>query len=189
VIFRRAGADPVSMDVTLDPGELEAWDDVVVDLFGITEEVAGSISVESDYPVVVTARTFNQGASGTFGQFLPGISMDQTMTSGQMGVLSQLSNNSAYRTNVGFINLGDEQVQVRMSVYDGSGLLLGTKDMTIGPGLWKQQNDICGSVGSGTVDNGYVKVEVLTDGGSVWGYGSVVDNATGDPTTIPLEIQ
>jgi hypothetical protein len=29
----------------------------------------------------------------------------------------------------------------------------------------------------------------MTDGGTVWGYASVVDNATGDPTTVPVAIQ
>ena len=195
VTFARAGADPVTMNVTLGPGELRTWDDVVVDLFGITENVAGSISVDADYPVVVTARTFNQGDSGTFGQFLPGVQMNQTMGSGEMGALSQLSNNDASRTNVGFINLGiddakaDGDVQIRITVYDGSGSMLGTKNLTAGDGQWKQQNDIFGAVGAGTVDNGYAMVEVLTDGGRVWAYASVVDNATGDPTTIPVEIQ
>jgi len=195
VTFARAGADPVTMNVTLGPGELRAWDDVVVDLFGITEQVSGSISVDSDYPVVVTARTFNQGDAGTFGQFLPGVSMYQTMGHEEMGVLSQLTNNDAFRTNVGFINLGlddakaDGDVQIRITVYDGSGSMIGTKNLTAGEGMWKQQNDIFGAVGAGTVDNGYAMVEVMTDGGRVWAYASVVDNATGDPTTIPVHIR
>ena len=195
VTFARAGANPVTMNVTLGPGELRTWDDVVVDLFGITEDVAGSISVDADYPVVVTARTFNQGDSGTFGQFLPGVSMYQAMAYGEMGALSQLTNNGSFRTNVGFINLGIDDakaagdVQVRITVYDGSGSMIGTKNLTAGEGQWKQQNDIFGAVGAGTVDNGYAMVEVLTDGGQVWAYASVVDNATGDPTTIPVEIQ
>ncbi len=195
VTFARAGANPVTMNVTLGPGELRTWDDVVVDLFGITEDVAGSISVDADYPVVVTARTFNQGDSGTFGQFLPGVSMYQAMAYGEMGALSQLTNNGSFRTNVGFINLGIDDakaagdVQIRITVYDGSGSMIGTKNLTAGEGQWKQQNDIFGAVGAGTVDNGYAMVEVMTDGGRVWAYASVVDNETGDPTTIPVEIQ
>ncbi len=195
VTFARAGASPVSMTVTLAPHELKTWDDVVVDLFGITDQVSGSISVDSDYPVVVTARTFNQGDSGTFGQFLPGVSMYQAMTYGEMGALSPLSNNPAFRTNVGFINLGGADakaagdVEIKISVFDSSGEMLGSKNLTAGAGEWKQQNDIFGAVGAGTVDNGYAMVEVLTEGGSVWAYGSVVDNATGDPTTIPVNVQ
>jgi hypothetical protein len=34
-----------------------------------------------------------------------------------------------------------------------------------------------------------VTVEVRTAGGKIWAYGSVVDNGTGDPTTIPLFIE
>jgi hypothetical protein len=168
---------------------MAAWDDVVEEAFGITDPVSGSIRVDSNTPVVVTARTFNQAAQGTFGQFLPGARMGDSMGSGETGVLSQLTNNAAFRTNVGFINLGDSQVQVRVTVYDASGAMLGTRNVAVAPSGWKQQNDIFGAVGAGTVDNGYAMVEVLTEGGMVWGYGSVVDNATGDPTTVPLVIQ
>jgi hypothetical protein len=175
--------------VTLPAGGMMAWDDVAVDLFGTPGESSGSIKVDADGPVLVTARTFNIGDAGTFGQFLPGVPAGDSMTSGQTGLLSQLSNNSAFRTNVGFINLGEQQVQVRVTVYDGSGLMLGTRNIAVGPGNWKQQNDIFSAVGAGTVDNGYATVEVMTDGGTVWGYASVVDNATGDPTTVPVAIQ
>jgi hypothetical protein len=30
-------------------------------------------------------------------------------------------------------------------------------------------------------------VEVLTAGGRVWAYASVIDNATGDPTTVAVQ--
>ena len=185
----RHGSGTATETVALAAGELVSWDDVAVDLFGMGGESSGSIQVDADGPVLVTARTYNEGAAGTFGQFLPGVAIRQTMTSGQTGVLSQLANNAAFRTNVGFINLGDEQVQVRVKVFDGMGAELGTRNIAVGPGAWKQQNDIFGAVGAGPVDNGYATVEVLTDGGEVWGYASVVDNATGDPTTIPVSIQ
>lgn len=183
------GGGTATETIMLAAGELMAWDDVAVDLFGVSGESSGSIQVDADGPVLVTARTFNVSDMGTFGQFLPGVAPGETMTSGQTGLLSQLSNTAAFRTNVGFINLGDQQVQVRVTVYDGSGAMLGTRNMTIAPGSWKQQNDIFGAVGAGTVDNGYATIEVLTDGGQVWGYASVVDNATGDPTTVPVAIQ
>jgi hypothetical protein len=183
------GGGSQTVNITIPAGQMAAWDDVVEEAFGITDPVSGSIRVDSNTPVVVTARTFNQAAQGTFGQFLPGARMGDSMGSGETGVLSQLTNNAAFRTNVGFINLGDSQVQVRVTVYDASGAMLGTRNVAVAPSGWKQQNDIFGAVGAGTVDNGYAMVEVLTEGGMVWGYGSVVDNATGDPTTVPLVIQ
>ncbi len=183
------GSNVETETINLAAGTMMAWDDVASDLFGVAGDSAGSIQVIADTPVVVTARTYNVGDVGTFGQFLPGVDMRETMTSGEMGVLSLLSNTDRFRTNVGFINLGDEPVQVRTTVYNASGQMLGAKTLTITPGAWKQQNDIFGAVGAGMVTNGYAEVEVLTEGGKVWGYASVVDDPPGDPTTIPIVIK
>jgi hypothetical protein len=175
--------------ITLAAGELRAWDDVALELFGIADDSAGSVQVTADAPVVVTARTYNMGDVGTFGQFLPGVEMNETMTSGQTGVLSNLSNTDRFRTNIGFINLGEAQVQVRITLYDATGQMLGTRNLNIPPGAWRQQNDIFGAVGAGMMDNAYAEAEVVTNGGKVWGYASVVDDPPGDPTTIPIAIK
>jgi len=45
------------------------------------------------------------------------------------------------------------------------------------------------AAGAGDRDLAYARVEVTTAGGRVWAYGSVVDNDSSDPTTIPLLIQ
>jgi hypothetical protein len=185
----RYGSEVATETITLAAGELRAWDDVALELFGIADDSAGSVQVTADAPVVVTARTYNMGDVGTFGQFLPGVEMNETMTSGQTGVLSNLSNTDRFRTNIGFINLGEAQVQVRITLYDATGQMLGTRNLNIPPGAWRQQNDIFGAVGAGMMDNAYAEAEVVTNGGKVWGYASVVDDPPGDPTTIPIAIK
>jgi hypothetical protein len=57
---------------------------------------------------------------------------------------------------------------------------------TIPAGGWKQLNRVFKTAGAGTVDLGYAKIE--TNDGKIWAYGSVVDNTSGDGTTIPLTI-
>jgi hypothetical protein len=42
---------------------------------------------------------------------------------------------------------------------------------------------------AGSQDHAYAKTETLTNNCTVWVYASVVDNATGDPTMIPVVIQ
>jgi len=183
------GSASATETIQLGPGELAAWDDVAVDLFGVAGESSGSIRVDADGPLEVTARTYHAGDEGTVGQTFPGVPIGEAMTSGQLGLLPLISNTAAFRTNVGFINLGSEQARVRVTLYDASRLMLGSKNILIEPGASKQQNDIFGAVGAGTVANGYATVEVLTLDANVWGYASVVDNATGDPTTVRLTIQ
>jgi hypothetical protein len=49
-----------------------------------------------------------------------------------------------------------------------------------------QSDDVFARAGAAAEPIAYAAVEVQTPGGRVWTYGSVVDNATGDPTTIPV---
>jgi hypothetical protein len=183
------GSGTDSTDVDLAPGELVAWDDVAVDLFG-ADDSSGSIRVDADRPVVVTARTYNQSPGGTFGQFLPGVLQGETLTSGRVGVLSQLANNEQFRTNIGFINLGEEACRVEVTLYDSMGTEIGSRrTIRIEPSGWKQDNDILNRAGAGEHDNAYAKAELITEGCSVWGYASVVDGGFGDPTTIPMIVE
>lgn len=175
--------------VSLANGELRAWEDVAVDLFGVAGDSSGAVVVSSTRPLVVNARTYNVGASGTFGQFLPGVGEASALRAGDLGAISMLSKNSNFRTNIGFVNLGTASCTVRVTLRDPNGTAIGSQRTLAVPAQgWKQDNDIFSSSGAGTRNEAYATVEVLTSGCEVWGYGSVVDNATGDPTTVPLEV-
>jgi hypothetical protein len=181
---------PVEVLRTVAAGELLAWDDVIAELFLLTEPLSGSIRVDGDGPLVVTARTYNVSDVGTLGQYLPGIGLDEVITSADRGVLSQLANNQQFRTNVGFINLGERACRISTTLYDATGTPIGDERIRqIEASGWKQDNDIFGLTGAGSHDNAYAVIQVLTDGCTAWAYASVIDNATGDPTTIPVVIQ
>ena len=49
-----------------------------------------------------------------------------------------------------------------------------------------EAGDIFTSSGAGAQDVAYATVEVQTAGAAVWAYASLVDEATGDPTTLPV---
>ncbi|HPW56476.1 MAG: hypothetical protein KA072_12905 [Thermoanaerobaculaceae bacterium] len=61
-----------------------------------------------------------------------------------------------------------------------------TKQLTADAGRWVQQYDIFANVGAGNQPVAYATVEVQNTGDLIWAYASVIDVATGDPTTIPL---
>jgi hypothetical protein len=183
------GSSAVPATIELGAGELRAWDDVVADLFGVANESSGAIRIDADEPVVVNARTFNASAQGTFGQSMPAVEPGDAMGFGQVGRLPLLSNTSAFRTNVGFLNLGDSRAEVRITLHDASGAVLGSTRLQVPAGRWRQLNDVFGAVGAGEVADGYATVELLSEGGSVWGCASVIDNASGDPTMVPLAIE
>jgi len=185
-----SGEDSTTVTGVVNPGQLIVFDDVVPDLFGVTDDASGSIVLDADGPLVVTARTYNQGDEGTFGQFLPGVESGAFLTENGSGIISQLANNDDFRTNLGYINLSDVICRVETSLYDASGNQVGDiRTRQLDPGQWKQDNNIFDQVGAGTQDNAYAILQVLTEGCSLWAYGSLVDNNTGDPTTIPVVVQ
>ncbi|MCD4748475.1 MAG: S8 family serine peptidase [Thermoanaerobaculales bacterium] len=186
----RYGSGSSTRSHTLQNGRIVEWLDVATSLFGVGGDSAGSIEVLSTSPVIVTARTYNEGADGTFGQFLPGVDDGNKMEDGQIGILPQVKKTPDFRTNIGFVNLGQSSVTVRTKLYSSNGGQLGNTVTTSMPAnQWKQDNDIFQKAGVSFCEVGYATVEVTTSGGSVWAYASVVDNGTGDPTTIPVFVQ
>lgn len=184
------GGGALSEEVALGNGEIAEWEDVAVSLFGLASTSSGSVSVSSDQPLLVTARTFNESASGTFGQFLPGVLVGEGLTDGTIGLLPQLKRTSAFRTNIGFVNLTEAPCQVRVRLYDSSGAQVGgDQNPTVPANGWFQINRAFEKAGAGIQPMAWATVEVLTEGGEVWAYGSVVDEVTGDPTTIPVVIE
>jgi len=161
-----------------------------VSLFNQSNNTSGSIEISSNVAVVVVARTYNEGSEGTFGQGMPGNDDSAVLTSGQMGLLPQIKKTSAFRTNVGFMNHGSSACSVRVKLFRENGSQTGnTVNTSVPASKWKQINDVFGEAGVGQCQIGYATVQVLTGGCEIWAYGSVVDNGTGDPTTIPLYIE
>ena len=175
-------------------GRLETWDDAAVSLFGITNKSSGSVLINSTRPLVVTARTYNVGEDGSFGSFMPGVTTADGLSRGELGILSQLTGNNDFRTNVGLVNLSDKSCQVRVRVLNASGGTVGTAvTETISARNFKQINNVFGATGAGTRNNAYATVEVLTSGCEVWAYGAVIDGTgafpgTDDATTVPLAV-
>jgi subtilisin-like proprotein convertase family protein len=188
--YVRASKALLKQTITLANNQMRAWDDVAVSLFGVAGNSSGAVMVESAQPLVITARTYNASATGTFGQFLPGVDESQSLTSGQTGVLSQLSKNADFRTNIGFVNLGTSSCSVRITLRNTAGIAVGSPvTVSVPPDSWRQDNDTFQSAGAGSHNDAYATLQVLSSGCEVWGYASVVDNRTSDPTTIPMTVQ
>jgi hypothetical protein len=186
VTYYGAGA-PVVRSASVAAGGTVEWVDVVAGLLGVTGTGSGTLHVGSDVPLVVTSRTYNQASAGTFGQYYPALAVGDALAAGQVGVLGQVKKTGAFRTNVGVVNLGTSSCTVAVRLWGGAGAALGgVKTVTAAAGRWVQVNDIFAACAAGSQEIAYATVEVQTAGGTAWAYASVVDNATGDPTTIPV---
>lgn len=195
-----SGAAPVVKNAAVGAGATVEWPDILAGLFGQSGSPKGSVQVASDQPLYLVARTFNQAATGTYGQYYPAVTGAQALgtaaagthalAAGQVGVLPMLKKNAAFRTNVGILNVGDAAVTALVKLFSAAGIQVGSsKSLTASPSRYIQQDDIFANVGAGTQDIAYATVEVQTAGGKIWAYASVVDAATGDPTTVPVIVQ
>jgi len=156
------------------------------------EELSAAVEVCTDGPLVVTSRTSNQLAGdapclagGSFGQRLDGLEPSAGLAAGQVAVLPHLREDDRFRTNLGFTNAGVGTATVRVTLRDAAGGRLASYDVELEPGRWRQDNRPFATRG-GTSDlaAGSVRLEV-TAGAGVLVYASVVDNRTGDASTVP----
>jgi PKD repeat protein len=184
-----SGSAPIVANADLAHGAAMEWRNLLESLFGLdTAAVSqGALTVASAVPLAISSRTYNQTPGGTFGQYLPAFSADHGTNGDEEGVLPQLRSNSEFRTNVGLVNLGADSETVLVRLFGADGSQLGdTQRVTVEAGRWTQINDIFRAAGAGSHDVAYATVTTGNDDALFWAYASVVDNATGDPTTIPL---
>ncbi len=194
------GDATVARSLALAPNAVMEWDDVLVSLFGMSADasVKGTVELSSTERLIASARTYNQSATGTFGQYLPALPAKPTLAltssagadiirGDELGVIPHLTKSADFRSNVGVQNLGDSAVTVEIRLWDGHGMQLGSPwTATVGVGHYRQLDDVFAVLGGGSPAIAYATVRVTSTDGAAWFYGSVIDNVTGDPTTIPV---
>jgi hypothetical protein len=166
-------------------GQSARVENVLTDVFGLQPDRVGALVIASNSDrIIAMSRTYNvseNGATGTFGQALPAVAGDELIQTGESRRIIFFSENPATRANLGCVNGTDSPLEILADLYESRGTLLGTKTMELGP--WG--NDQLNRVFRGFEPvNGYVEVRSNTPGAEYYCYGSVLDNATSDPTTI-----
>jgi len=151
-------------------------------------EGAGAINVcvDNGDAAGVFTRTYNTGENGTFGQAIVGMrgaSPAKIMT-GETVRLGYLFQNDTYRTNIGFMNAGANTITIHADFYDMQGNLVGTKDVDVLPYSNVQWAKPYTTVFDGDIVAGFVDISSVTENANYLTYASIVDNGTGDPTTV-----
>jgi hypothetical protein len=156
----------------------------------------GSLLLEytGGVPPAVSSRVYNdQGALGTYGQFVPAITVDGR-TRGTAGnipsILFGLAKTDRYRSNVGLVNVTAFWNELRITLYDGSGNPAGgTLAYTLAPYNMIQLDDILATAGGGSTLPAFsARVESVSVKDFV-AYASIVDNRTGDASFISDQIR
>lgn len=176
--------------VTVPAGGCRVLTDVVGGTFG--EQGAGWLEV-SPATFGVTSRISTPGSGGgSYGQGFPALTVDDAVT--RTGTVTSIGVGGvvrgAFRSNLVLTEVWGESATVRVRVFDREGTELGTRDESLEPFATSQLNDVVGKVGGpATLEEGQVTVEVLSGSGRVVSVLSLVDQQTGDPTTLVLAPQ
>jgi hypothetical protein len=156
----------------------------IVGTLGYTDG-SGAFEVRSNRNLVVTARTYNQvDPTHTYGQGYDGVGPPATLSATGSAVLPQLTQNDLYRTNIGLTNTSDAAATVQVVLHDASGTVVWGDTRLLGPGEFFQYQEPYALVGG--IDQGYATVTVISGNGVV-AVASVIDQQTGDPTTINMK--
>ena len=139
----------------------------------------GALRVTSATQLVATSRIFADNRSsgkGTFGEFIPA----------QPRAMTQLSNTTGFRTQLGFFNPNPNTVTLRLELRDKDGNLLAQPTINLGP--TSQQQNAIGNYFPG-VDLGNAPNLTLSFDASapVFAYAGVNDNASTDPIFIAAQ--
>jgi hypothetical protein len=176
-------ADPAEVTIEIQPSSQIEILDAVATLFG--ENRPGAIRLRSDHPFVAQSRTANDGGGvGSFGQGIPGFKLESTQEALSFIGASNLPGDDGHRTNLGIVNLSDEENRVMITARDGETLdALGTVFVEIGPNGWYQA-DVFVSLGIEDQTVTLADVAIWAGGADLLGYLSRVDNRSGDGTFI-----
>jgi formylglycine-generating enzyme required for sulfatase activity len=181
-------SSPASVTLTLDPGLSIRYEDALQDLFGFSGSAALRITATSG-DVMVTSRTYNDDAAGTYGQYIAGSEEGEAFGEGEHAALIQLSMSvdpdEGYRANVGFLNVTGQSIDVEVSLYLSTGVHLGILDYVLLPYEYDQVANVFDAVSTTNVEDGYALVRTTTTGGELFTYASVIDNRSGDAIYIP----
>jgi hypothetical protein len=175
----------MSGDVTIAPGETTRWSDVLGTVFGVPDgtDALGAVAFLSDSDdLLFFSRTYNVSDAGTFGQAIPGIAADDLIPAGEMKRILYFTENSDFRSNIGILNGTGSPMTIKWRRYTSDGMMVDESMADLPAWGNVQLNRVFRA--EAPVAGGYIDVWTETDGASFAAYGSILDSATSDPTTV-----
>jgi hypothetical protein len=188
--YPQGNGAPVSKQITLDAGEIEVLDNVVGNLFALPNGSGGAIAITTpaNAQLHATARTYNQTANGTYGQFIPSVTVAESVGLGDRALqLLQLESSSRFRTNVGVTETSGNPVRVELIAIQPDSLATPVITYDLAPGEFRQFSLADFFDAGAAVYNARVTVKVISGTGRVTAYGSAIDVVTQDPTYVPAQ--
>jgi hypothetical protein len=160
----------------------------------------GTFASSRTYAIDATSVTDNADCKivrCTLGQFIPALGLDKFISNIANDSLSrislqQISNSldaTGFRTNLGFVEGSGIPATMRLTLFDGANHILNQVERSI-PAYGHEQTSLAAVFGNIGVEDARMEVEVISAGGKVSSYASVVDNNTKDPLLVlPVQAQ
>ncbi len=196
---RKVNTSPTSRRVTVAPKESREFTDIFKDTFGFAESDVkfGALRFLSNQDVAVSGRIYDSnvtvvgkeglGAGGA-GQFFAGMPKALGLASGAGTSIVGLAQSSTFRSNMFVLETTGNTVTFQVKRLDGNGNELGTFTDTLGAYEARQYNEVLKNKFSTTsVANQRLAVAVTGGSGALLAGASVIDNRTGDPSTLEME--
>ncbi|MBW3564542.1 MAG: carboxypeptidase-like regulatory domain-containing protein [Acidobacteria bacterium] len=156
--------------------------DIVATEFG--RSGGGALKLTATSGFVATSRTYNDPADPSVGTSGLSIAAQPATETLAKAIIPGLSNSPKYRSNVGAFNPGPNPIEIRFSLYDENGLLIGEGSRLFAPLEWFQANTIFAFLGVSTNGSENAYLILSSKEGSFFSYGTVVDGKSGDSTLI-----
>ena len=141
----------------------------------------GQLEVVADGGVYVHARIFTQApgeGQGTFGNCSPVLGPEEML---ERGILTGIANTAQFRTNLAFVNPSAMTLAFQLVVRNGDGVTVAQPRIAVDPYRSIQVPFAALHAAAG---DGY-SIEWTSPEWNAYVMASVVDNVSGDPTTIP----
>jgi len=190
--FLPRGADngevEMSESFTLAGNQAIAYSDIWNSMTGDQGSGAINVCVDNADNAGITSRIYSIASNGTYGQTFVGMrgSAPAKVATGEKVRLGYLFENDDFRTNIGFMNAGANAITVMVEFFDMDGTSLGTKGVNVAPYSNTQWNKAytLDPINASGITAGFADVWTDTADANFLTYASIVDNGTGDPSTI-----
>jgi len=188
----QANLSPAAMNVAVLPGVPLRLPDILGAMLPAANAALGIRFCSGS--ALVNSRFYNIGTpkTGTFGAIVPALPPAAAITPTTRGVFHHLTYSpdpkSGYRVNLGFANASPFSVSVTVRLFADDGALLGTKTLSVRAFEQSRLDKIHQTLATGPVAHGAMTVEVNTPGALLHAYVLLIDNLSGDPAFMQVDL-
>ena len=187
--FPSRGAASKELVLSLGAFETRLFEDVLGSLLGLPEDTAGALRITAlgDGPgLIASSRTYTDEPGKSYGLAI-GLLGDSEAEPGDEAALTFLSGGPRTRTNLGFLETRGFETVAEVTLFDASGSILATRELTLEPHQAVQWNDVFAEMGIAPAEEASATVSVGR-GGALLVHATRVDNATNDGSFLPARV-